>query len=291
MKSMTGYGRHSIELGGRELLIELKAVNHRFLDINTKLPRAHHFADTIIRKAIQEHIVRGHIDVFVTFNDNREDRFQLKVDYHLAKSYYEIAQQIAKEHNIMNDYAVASLMRAPDVVEELPISDDIDIISNMYSECIKGAVLSLEQMRMDEGSVLAQELYDRADSMEERLSKIKERAPQVGLDYREKLLERVKEILQDIAIDENRLLNEVAFFTDKCSIDEEISRLGMHISNFRRLVASQEPSGRKLDFLVQELNRESNTIGSKANDINLINDVLIIKADIEKIREQIQNIE
>lgn len=291
MRSMTGYGRYSIELNSRELMIELKSVNHRFLDINVKLPRAHNFADTVIKKAIQKKVVRGHIDVYVTYQDNRDDKYQLKYDNQLATSYVEMAQEMAKAYNITNDYCVASLMRAPDVVEELPIQDDIDIISNMYNDCIANAVDNLNQMRECEGQSLAQEMLSRADTLEDILLMIKARAPEVGKDYREKLTERVKETLQDVVIDENRLLNEVAFFTDKCSIDEEISRLGMHIINFRKLVLSKEPNGRKLDFLVQELNRESNTIGSKANDIELVNNVLLLKAEIEKIREQIQNIE
>lgn len=291
MKSMTGYGKNVVELDGRSLQIELKAVNHRFLDLNIKLPRAHNFAETIIRKGIQEKVNRGHIDVFVCYSDNREIKSELTVNEALANQYVSVANELAKKFNIINDYNVCNLMRTPDVISENAIADDEELIFKMYNDCISVSVDNLNQMRMQEGSSIKNEFTVRINNLKISLASVIERAPEVFNEFKAKLKDKIEQSLQDVAIDEARLLNEVAFYSEKGAIDEEISRLEVHLNNFLELMSDNEANGRKLDFLVQEMNRETNTIGSKANDIIIVNQVLVMKAEIEKIREQIQNVE
>jgi len=290
MKSMTGYGRYSVEKEGRMLIIELKSVNHRFLDLNIKLPRVHNFAESTIRKVLSDKLTRGHVDVFVNYTDNREKKYSLEVDGMLAKSYIEIADSLSSKYNIINDFTVSSLLKSPDVVSEVPVEDDEVVINSMYDECIEGSLNALNEMREKEGEQIKVDLTSRINTLLESLERVKRRAPEVFADYKVKLKARIQEALIDVAIDEARLLNEVAFFADKGAIDEEVTRLKVHFDNFLELL-SEEPAGKKMDFLVQEMNRETNTIGSKANDIILVNEVLNMKAEIEKIREQIQNIE
>lgn len=291
MRSMTGYGRHSMEAEGRMLLIELKSVNHRFLDLNIKLPRAHNFLEGNIRKIISAHITRGHIDVFVTYNDLRENKTELIFDESLSGAYVKIAENLSDKYGMTNDFSVFALMRSPDVISELPIEDDENIIIGLYEECLTECVKKLIEMKKTEGGQIKADLIERIAVIRESLLNINERAPLVSEDYKVKIKSRIEEALNDVAVDEARLLNEVAFFADKSAIDEEITRLDAHLDNFMALLGADEPNGRKMDFLVQEMNRESNTIGSKANDLVLVNEVLKMKAEIEKIREQIQNIE
>lgn len=291
MRSMTGYGRHTVELEGRTLLIELKSVNHRFLDLNIKLPRAHNYAENLIRKGLQNSMTRGHIDAFVTYTDNREKKRDLTVDENLAGVYLNIARSLADKYELINDYTVSNMMKSSDVIIELPIEDDESVISNIYSECIKECSNKLNIMRDLEGKSIYTELVDRINTIRLSLGKVIDRSPIVFEEFKIKLRDRMQEALKDIAIDEARLLNEVAFYADRGAIDEEISRLTVHLDNFISLINIDEPNGRKLDFLVQEMNRETNTIGSKANDMVIVNEVLLMKSEIEKIREQIQNVE
>lgn len=291
MKSMTGYGKYIHEIDGRRLMIELKSVNHRFLDLNIKLPRIHNYVESIVRKGITNAITRGHIDVYITYTDDRDKKIELVLDEDLAKTYLSIAQTLSNKYNIVNDYTVTSLIKSTDVITETIIEDDEEIINILYSECIDKAVKNLNIMREAEGLAIKSEIKDRISIIQKSLDIIRERAPKVFSEYKIKLEERINEALNDIAVDESKLLNEVAFYADKCAIDEEISRLSTHIDNFQILIESNEPNGRKIDFLIQEMNRESNTINSKANDIIIVNEVLKLKSEIEKIREQIQNIE
>lgn len=288
---MTGYGRYRVDRAGRTLLVELKSVNHRFLDLSIKIPRAHNYAESALRKEISSRIKRGHIDVYVTYTDTRKNKIEIKVDESLAEAYAQAAKMLSDTLIIENDYTVACLMKAPDVISENPIEDDESVILEMYKECINGSIDELEKMRIAEGAELMKDLLNRALTIKSELDGIEKRVPKALNEYRDKLSIRIREALKDTTIDEARLINEVAFYSDKCAIDEEITRLNSHIKSFISLIESKEPNGKKIDFLVQEMNRESNTINSKANDIEIINRALLMKAEIEKIREQIQNIE
>ncbi|MBP5308076.1 MAG: YicC family protein [Clostridia bacterium] len=290
MYSMTGYGKAGYSNDGLEITVEIKSVNNRFLDLNGKYPRAFTAFDDDIRKAVQSKLSRGRVDVFITFSDNRERAVELNVDIPLAKSYAEAAKALTDEiEGIQNDFTVTSLMRMPEVVAQKNLAFDDD-----FGEIVVNTVLSacdnLNEMRRAEGEKLKAEILFHLKVIEEIVGRIKERAPQIQTEYRNKLKERIAEILAGTEIDEARLANEAAFFADKSNIDEEIARLYSHISQFKK-ICETENVGRKLDFLIQEFNREANTICSKANDVSLTSCGLELKSEIEKIREQIQNLE
>ncbi len=290
MFSMTGYGKAEYSNGGLDITVEVKSVNNRFLDLNSKYPRIFTAFDDAIRKAVQSRLVRGRVDLFITYNDNRERNVELNVDMSLAKSYANAATQILNEVNgVENDLTVTSLMRMPDVISQKNTVNDEgleDIVKNL----VVTACDNLNKMRKTEGEKLKCEILTHLSFIEGIVGEIKERAPQIQLEYREKLKARMEEYLNDTVVDETRLLNEVAFFADKSNIDEEIARLYSHISQFKK-ICEGDAVGRKLDFLIQEFNREANTICSKANDVVLTSKGLELKCEIEKIREQIQNLE
>ncbi len=290
MQSMTGYGKAEYNKDGITLLIEIRTVNNRFLDIVPKYPRAFLKYDDLIRKTISAKVARGRLELFVTLKDVREAGKSYIVDFGLAKGYYDAYLALKEQFpDLSDDLSLTNLLRIPDVVTQGVETDD-SVYESILVETLDNALDNLNSMRKVEGDKLKDDLLARMDTVEELLKKIQVRAPLISEEYAAKLTERITESLKDVKYDEARLLQEVAIFADKSNIDEEITRLKSHISQFRTIV-SGENAGRKLDFLVQEFNRETNTICSKSNDVELTDCALRLKCEIEKIREQIQNIE
>lgn len=292
IRSMTGYGRGEAQNELFKFKIELKAVNHRYNDIFVKMPRHISYLEEKIKKIIKEKIHRGKVDVYINLEYINESSIDVKVDIPLAKSYKLALEELVNELDLEDNIRLNNILGMPEVVSTERKELDEDQIWICLSNGLEIALENIIGMREQEGRELKSDIIDKLLYIEETADKIKERSPQVVLEYRDKLKERIKVLLEDNAVlDEERLSSEVAFFADRCSIDEEIVRLGSHIMQFRSILEENEPIGRKLDFLTQELNREINTIGSKANDITITGHVVNIKAEIEKIREQIQNIE
>lgn len=289
MYSMTGYGRGDYCQDGITLTVELKTVNNRNFDLNCKIPRAFIALEDCIRKTVQKHVSRGRIDLFVTFADNREKSSSLEVNLEKAVSYYEASKQIAEKLGLANDLSVSSIMRSFDIVTDGAVSD-VTEIEQIVKDTVESACNNLNDMRKVEGEKLVVDMLSRMDTIEQLRENIKARAPKVAKEYKEKLKTRIEEALKDVKYDEARLLNEVAFYTDRVNIDEELTRLGSHINQFRSIVKTQG-AGKKLDFLMQEFNRETNTICSKSNDIEVTGYALSLKNEIEKVREQVQNLE
>lgn len=286
---MTGFGKAEYK-NGYELTVEIKTVNNRFLDILPKYPKSFLVFDDLIRKTVQSKLSRGRVEIFFTFSDERNIDKQLKTDLPLAKAYYEASQKIATYIGKQNDLEVSSIMRMPDVVSQFANEIDEEEIASVISQTLSEALDNLNKMRSIEGEKLKDDLLNRINEVERLVNAIANRAPLVSEDYRQKIEERVKSVLSGIDLDTSRLLQEVALFADKSNIDEELARLRSHISQFKQIIES-DAVGRKLDFLVQEFNREANTVCSKSNDIEITNYGLLLKCEIEKIREQIQNIE
>lgn len=291
MYSMTGYGKATKELDGRTLTIELKSVNNRFLDINNKMPKLLLFAEDRLRKEIQTAISRGRVDVFISYVDNRETEKKVVVDLGLAKGYFEAGNVLNSSLSLTNDMTTTSFFRLPDVVKPMQEDDDSELLLELVASTVKEALQNMNKMRAIEGEKLKADILSRVEVLKGYLKKVEERAPMVVANYREKLQLRMTEILGKVEVDEAKLLNEVAFFTDKANVDEEITRLKSHFVQAENILNKEQLVGRKLDFLVQEFNRETNTICSKSNDLELTNVALLMKSEIEKIREQIQNLE
>ncbi|MBE5737349.1 MAG: YicC family protein [Clostridiales bacterium] len=289
MYSMTGYGRADYSENGISLTVELKTVNNRNFDLNCKIPRAFIAFEDAIRKTVQNYVKRGRIDLFVTFLDTRENSCNIEVNFEKAVSFYQASEQISKKLGIPNDYTVSSIMKAPDVVVD-GATNDLTEIGDIIKQVVKNACENLNQMRKIEGEKLVGDMLNRMQTIKGLADNIALRAPLVAQEYKKKLQARIEEALQDVKYDETRLLNEVAFFTDKVNIDEELTRLNSHICQFKDIV-SLDGMGKKLDFLMQEFNRETNTICSKSNDIEVTKYGLELKNEIEKVREQVQNLE
>ncbi len=291
MKSMTGYGKGVSSCDGRELTVELKSVNHRFLDISLRLPRALNCIEDPIRKILNARLSRGHVDVFINYSNTRADSKTVRVDMPLAEAYVTAGRSIPTHLGLEDDLTISAVLRLPDVTEIVPASENTGALIALAEEAANLAVDELEKMRNLEGERLSAALSQSLTAMESFRAQIMERAPFVVEDYRKKLSERIEQVLTDTDIDRARLATEIALFADRSCVDEEIVRLGSHFEQFRSCLKSEEPIGRKMDFIIQEMNRECNTIGSKANDTALTNIVLLCKAEIEKLREQIQNVE
>ena len=288
MKSMTGYGKGEYVGVDRVVTVELKTVNHRFFDTSFRMPKLFNSAEDKLRKHLNERINRGHIDIFVTYKNIAAGE-KVVVNEALATQYATIAEKLAKIIGRDNDISVSWLLKSDAVSVEAE-----DNTENTIEELLKAtdvALDNLDAMRAHEGTAMRAALKALIDQLASELIKIEANAPKVAELYRVKLNERMTEILKDVPVDQDKLLNEVAFYTDKVCIDEEITRLKAHIKHFNDVICEEVPVGRKLDFLVQELNRECNTIGSKSNDIALTESVVTMKTTIEKIREQIQNVE
>ena len=289
MSSMTGYGRAEYCENGINILVEIKTVNNRNFDLNIKSPRAFLVFDDLIRKTVQSYVKRGRADVFITFIDKRESASDLFVNIEKARSYFNASESISKELGLVNDVTVGYLLKAPEVLSEEGFFD-VSEFETIIKETVDSACVNLNAMRKTEGEKLVADMLSRIDVIKDLREKIKVRAPFVAAEYREKLKTRIEEILGDVKYDEAKLLSEVAFYTDRVNIDEELTRLNSHISQFSETVKT-EGAGKKLDFLMQEFNRETNTICSKSNDIEVTRLALAMKNEIEKIREQVQNIE
>ena len=293
IKSMTGFGRSEYTDGKRNITVEIKSVNHRYSDISIKMPRRYGFAEDKVKNAVKERIQRGKVDVSIMVENITENDVNIKLNTMIAKQYYENLLELRKEFDVEGDITLQFLAGLPDVMKAIPDVEDEEEITKAILIPVAEAAANLEKMRAVEGEKLAEDLIAKGRNIRSILDKIAERAPQVSIDYTARLRERIAELIGgSIEVPEDRILVEAAIFADKCAIDEEITRLGSHLIQLENIVTkSTQPDGKKLDFLVQEMNREANTIGSKANDITITGYMLEIKSEIEKIREQVQNIE
>ena len=290
MYSMTGFGKGEYRENGVELTVEVKTVNNRFLDISVKSPRIFSAYEELIRSLVRERISRGHIDVFVTYTDKRERAKTLYVDMAAAAAYVNAARAVKEAFpDLADDPTVASVLRYPDVVKQEEAAGADEVLLDALRSVVCSAMDALREMRQKEGERLKADLLSRMQTIAALREKIAARAPSVAEEYRKKLSERIGEYLGG-KVDEARILTEAAIFADKCNIDEELTRLSSHIAEFYNICKS-ETVGRKLDFLVQEFNRECNTVCSKSNDVEITSAALEMKNEIEKVREQIQNLE
>lgn len=290
IKSMTGYGKGNISENLRNYQVEIKSVNHRYLDISVKMPRVLSYLEDEVKKVISSKAKRGKIDVFITFENNSAEGKEIKINNEIAKIYIEQLRNLAKEENISANIEVTEISKYPDVLSIQNTQDDEQIKKELI-EVTEIAADKLIQMRQIEGNKMAEDLLQRIQNIKQKVEKISALSTGLIEEYVVKLEGRIKEILKNQEIDESRLAQEVVIYADKCSIEEEVTRLKSHISQFEKLLSSDEAVGKKLDFIIQEMNRETNTIGSKANNLEITNGVIDIKTEIENIREQVQNIE
>lgn len=291
MNSMTGYGKSVAESDGRKISVEMKSVNHRFLDVTVKIPKVLSFAEDAVRRVLVDNFKRGHFDVYVTYENNVEAGVALSVNEVVVEEYLKIKDELCKKYGVSDDYSVTALMRTADVIETKTVEEDEEKLKELVVAATAGAAEQMKKMRAFEGEKLKADIAKKVCVIESTVGEIKAIAPETVVSYREKLRERITEALSGVQIDEARLLNEVAFYSDKVSIDEEITRLNSHCGHLRKMLEADVPMGKNMDFLVQEFNREANTIGSKCNDIRITEKVLVLKNEIEKIREQVQNVE
>ena len=291
MFSMTGYGKGEYRQGGIELTAEIKTVNNRYLDVSVKSPRIFSAHEDEIRSAVREKLTRGHADLFISFVDKRERSKDLYIDEGAAAGYVDAAIRLSSLFpQLPNDFTLCALMRSADVLRQEETPGEDEELFGALKSALAAALENLNRMREKEGGKLAADMLSRMDKIEKLVEEIAARAPFVAENYRAKMSERIREVLEGVEIDEGRILAEVAVFADKSNIDEELTRLRSHIAQFRS-ICREERVGRKLDFLVQEFNREANTVCSKSNDIAVTNAALALKNEIEKVREQVQNVE
>ena len=288
---MTGYGRAREMRSGRDITVEVRSVNNRYLDCTVKLPRAYIFAEDAIKTRVQKAISRGKGDVFVTIDTSAADVAVVQVNEGLAKGYYDALMHLKNSFALPGDVTPEVLARFPDVLTVTKAEEDVDAIAADICAVLDSALASYNEMRAVEGAKLAEDVGSRADTIEETVGRVEQRSPETVAAYRQRLETKMMEVLQSATIDESRILTEAAIFADKVAVDEETVRLHSHIAQFRDMLAGGSPIGRKLDFLIQEMNRETNTIGSKCNNLEISTIVVNMKAEIEKIREQVQNIE
>lgn len=292
VNSMTGFGRAIAEADGRELTVELKSVNHRYLDIGMRLPRTLIFLEDTIRSGLNGKLSRGHVDVYINYKNNRSDSRLVLLDEPLIGTYLSAIEKASDISGLRNDMTLSKLLHMPDLLTVVESDDDREVVSQLCVRAVAQATDALIVMRAVEGEKLASDIIARSRTLLDIILLIEERAPNVVRDYKDKLSARIAELLGGgIELDQTRLANEVAIFAEKADIDEEIVRLKSHISQLTAMLKGNDPAGRKLDFVVQEMNREMNTIGSKAADLAILDAVIYGKAEIEKIREQVQNIE
>ena len=290
IKSMTGYGKSNMLKNLREYQVEIKSVNHRYLDVSIKMPRSLSYLEEEIKKAVSAKLTRGKVDVFITFNNNSLEGRDIKINTEIARMYIKELRDLAESEGIVADIPVTEISKLPDVLTIQNNQDD-ETIKNELLEVTNQAIENLVGMRKIEGEKVAQDLFTRIQDIDGKVKKISSLSTGLIEDYVVKLNTRIKELLQDQEIDEARLAQEVVIYADKCSIEEEVTRLNSHIYQFRELLNSNEAVGKKLDFMIQEMNRETNTIGSKANNLEITNEVINMKTQLENIREQVQNIE
>ena len=291
IKSMTGFGRCGIQKGSRKYTVELKSVNHRYLDVNIRMPKKLNFFETAIRTLLKTYANRGKVDIFITYEDLSQSQVSVKYNAALAAEYLKYLKQMEKEFGLENDVRVSTLSRYPEVFTMEEQSEDEEELWNELKEALEGAFFQFVETRKAEGGNLKKDILSKLAFLEEQLAFIEERSPQIIAEYRAKLEDKVKELLADTQIEEGRIAAEVILFADKICTDEEVVRLKSHIRHMRNTLEEKEGIGRKLDFIAQEMNREANTILSKANDLEVSDRAISLKTEVEKIREQIQNIE
>lgn len=291
-KSMTGFGRAQSEEGKEHLFsIEMKSVNNRYLDVNIRMPKFMIALEEEIRKIINNYLNRGKVDVFINFKGYSKSNVLPKVNMELAKGYYDCLKEIADNLGVVNDITATRLSKFPDVLTLEAEEENLEEILSEIKPLVVSALEMLRDMRVNEGEKLKEDILSKLVDIEENVKLIEEIAENVPANYKRKLEDRIKDLTSGMKLDEDRIATEVAIFADKAAVDEEITRLYSHINQMRKTFELNEPIGRKLDFILQEMNRETNTIGSKANDMGMTNTVINIKNLLEKIREQVQNIE
>ena len=291
IKSMTGYGRAREMLNKRDITVEVRSVNNRYLDCTVKMPRMYSFAEDAVKQHVQKAISRGKVDVFITVDASAADVAKVTVNRELAAQYASALSELAEVCGTESHVTPEQLSRFPDVLTVTKADEDLETVSADLCAVLDEALAAYNTMRAVEGAKLAEDIAGRLSNIENYTSQVEERSPQTVAEYRAKLTARMQEVLQSTTIDEQRILTEAAIYADKVAVDEETVRLRSHVAQLRTMIASDEPMGRKMDFLIQEVNRESNTIGSKCNDVAIAQVVVGLKAEVEKMREQVQNVE
>lgn len=288
---MTGYGRGEATLRERTITVEIRSVNNRYLDCTVKLPRMYVFAEDAIKSRVQGNISRGKVDVFVSIDSSKAEQVSITLNRPVADSYYQALCQLRDAYSLRDDLSVSLLSRFPDVFLVEKAQEDLEAVSEDICTVLDLALADFNAMRRREGARLAEDILSRADTISRLTACVEERSPKTVAEYRARLETKMKEVLENTQLDESRILTEAAIFADKVAVDEETVRLRSHLAQLREMLEAGGTIGRKLDFLIQEFNREANTIGSKCNDIELSKQVVELKGEIEKIREQVQNIE
>lgn len=291
IKSMTGFGRCEVAENNRRFTVEIKAVNHRYLDVNIKIPKALNYFESAVRSELKRYISRGKVDVFITYEDLSEHTCKVRYNKEVAQEYLLYLKQMAEDFGLDNDIRVSSLSKYPEVFTMEEAGADEEELWKELQKAVEGAARMFVESRVTEGERLKEDLLEKLDGMLELVDFIAERSPQLVAEYRRRLEDKVKELLGDNTLDESRILTEVTIFADKICVDEEIVRLRSHIETTREALREGGSIGRKLDFIAQEMNREANTTLSKSNDLEISNRAIELKTEIEKVREQIQNIE
>ena len=292
IKSMTGYGRARQTLHKRDITVEVRSVNNRYLDCTVKMPRMYSFAEDAVKQTVQKYVSRGKVDVFVTVDATAADVAKVTVNRELAAQYAAALGELAELCGpTAFKVTPEQLARFPDVLTVTKADEDLETVSADLCAVLEEALAAYNAMRAVEGQKLAEDIGSRLDTILTYTAQVEERSPQTVAEYRAKLTARMQEVLQSTTIDPQRILMEAAIYADKVAVDEETVRLRSHVAQLRTMLESDEPMGRKMDFLIQEVNRESNTIGSKCNDVAIANVVVGLKAEVEKMREQVQNVE
>ena len=291
IKSMTGFGRCEAVTDECKISVEIKAVNHRYLDLSIKMPKKFNYFEAAMRTLLKDYIQRGKVDVFITYEDYTEDQVSLKYNSTLAAEYMKNFEKMAEQFSLEDDVTVSMLSRCPEVLTMEQVPEDEEHMWAMLQEVLKGAAENFVETRLREGENLKNDLIGKLDHMLSMVDFIEERSPKILEEYRQRLGDKVRELLQNSTIDESRILTEVTVFADKICVDEETVRLRSHIEGMKKELLAGGSVGRKLDFIAQEMNRESNTILSKSNDLEISDQGILLKTEIEKVREQIQNIE
>lgn len=291
IKSMTGFGRCELMEGNRKFTVEMKSVNHRYLDVNIKMPKKLNFFESSIRNELKNYIQRGKVDIFISYEDFSETTGVVKYNREIAGEYLTYLRQMATDFGLEDDIRTSTLSRYPEVFTMEEVTEDEEEIWKELDKALKQACEAFVETRIKEGANLKEDLIQKLDGMLAHVEFITDRSPQIIADYKQKLTDKVKDLLQDAQVDENRLLTEVTIFADKVCVDEELVRLRSHIEATKQALIDGGSIGRKLDFIAQEMNRESNTILSKTTDLEISNRAIELKTEIEKVREQIQNIE
>lgn len=291
LKSMTGYGRNEAVTDGKKILVEIKSVNHRYSDYNIKLPRHMGFLEDKIRKYVSSCVTRGKVDIYINVEYYETADKEIILNKEIAKNYIEVLKKLRDEFSLEDDITVSKVAQNPDIFLTERVEEDEDKLWESVKCVLDKALTAFVEMRGREGERIERDLRERIAYMGELAKQIEERSPQTVKEYSDRLYEKIKEVLDGREIDESRILTEVAIYADKVAVNEETVRLASHFEEFYSIIDSGEPAGRRLDFLIQEINREVNTIGSKAGDIDIAKTVVTLKGEIEKLREQIQNIE